>query len=542
MKEHCLREEKKVPILADLKMYGRFMWQLRSFFKHTLTLAEAKRVVKRRMEGREDNFLRLVRKGIYGYFKSPYLPLLKLAGCEYGDLERLVKEKGLEQTLYTLREAGVYVTFEEFKGREPILRNNKTIPVKPHQFDNPYLRRCYEGETGGTTGAGTRVGMDLDHLAAQASFLMLALEPFGVLSSPSAIWYGVPPDLTGFNSIFRFARLGKPPEKWFLPITQKEIHQSFKNRMATQCLIHMGRLFGYPIPRLEPVPLNQAMFIARWADENIKTHGSCFITTHVSQALRICLAAQEGKINLKGATIMGSGEQPTETKVKKILQTGVHFIPSYNFVETGFVAVGCTQPLDINDLHLFKDSLALITYPRQIPGGDVTVPAFHFTSLLPTAPKLMLNVESDDYGLIESRRCGCPMEAYGYTEHLRQIHSFRKLTGEGVTLVGSEMIYILEEVLPKRFGGTPLDYQLIEEEDEKGFTHLSLIVHPRIEIKDEGEVIKTILEGLGHSSDAANLARIIWDQAKTLRVKREEPISTARGKLMPLHLSRTFKS
>lgn len=523
-------------------MYSRFVWGVRSFFKHTLTLDEAKAIVKKRMEGREKNFLRLVRQGIYGYLKSPYLPLLRLAGCEYDDLERMVREKGLEPTLRTLREADVYVTFEEFKGREPIIRKGKEIPIKVHQFDNPYLRRCYEGETGGTTGAGTRVGMDLDHLAAQASFLILALEPFGVLNAPSAIWYGVPPDLTGFNSIFRFARLGNPLKKWFLPITQRDIRPSFKNRMATQCLILMGQLFGYPIPRPEPVSLDQAISIARWASEKIKTHGSCFITTHVSQAFRICLAAREEKIDLSGTVIMGSGEQPTETKVKEILQTGVRFIPSYNFVETGFVGVGCTQPMDINDLHLFKDSLALITFPRKVPGGDITVPAFHFTSLLPTAPKLMLNVESDDYGLIESRRCGCPMETYGYTEHLRHIRSFRKLTGEGVTLIGSEMIHILEEVLPKRFGGTPLDYQLFEEEDEKGFTRLSLIIHPKIEIKDEQEVIRTVLESLRQSSDAANLAQSIWDQAKTLRVKREEPIWTARGKLMPLHFSRTLKS
>jgi len=92
-----------------------------------------------------------------------------------------------------------------------------------------------------------------------------------------------------------------------------------------------------------------------------------------------------------------------------------------------------------------------------VPGSDITVDAFHFTTLLPTARKLLLNVESDDYGVVETRSCGGPLESYGYTEHLRQIRSFRKLTGEGVTLVGSEMLRILEEVLPARFGGSPLD-------------------------------------------------------------------------------------
>jgi hypothetical protein len=146
-------------------------------------------------------------------------------------------------------------------------------------------------------------------------------------------------------------------------------------------------------------------------------------------------------------------------------------------------------------------------------------------------------VESDDYGVVESRSCGCLLESYGYTEHILHIRSFRKLTGEGVTLVGSEMIRILEEVLPARFGGSPLDYQLLEEEDENGFTRISLLVSPKVQIVDESKVIEVILEAMEHSSVAADLARAIWSQGNTLRVKREEPIWTARGKLMPLHLS-----
>jgi len=124
---------------------------------------------------------------------------------------------------------------------------------------------------------------------------------------------------------------------------------------------------------------------------------------------------------------------------------------------------------------------------------------------------------------------------------LRLVRSFSKLTGEGVTLVGSEMIRILEEVLPARFGGSPLDYQLLEEEDERGFTRLSLLVHPRIEIADEAVVIEAVQEALRESSVAADLARAIWDHAGALRVKREEPVWTARGKLMPLHLAERSK-
>ena len=80
---------------------------------------------------------------------------------------------------------------------------------------------------------------------------------------------------------------------------------------------------------------------------------------------------------------------------------------------------------------------------------------------------------------------------------MRRIRSFRKLTGGGETLVGSKMAYILEEVLPNRFGGSPLAYQLLEEEDEDGFTRFSLVVNPRVHITNETEVVEAVLEALG---------------------------------------------
>ncbi len=124
--------------LADLKMYARFAWGLRGFLGHTITLDEARAIVRQRMAEREANFLRLIERGIFGYHRSPYLPLLKLAGCEMGDIGNMVRAGGLEGTLRILREAGVYVTFEEFEGRMPIVRNGEVIPVQAHEFDNPY--------------------------------------------------------------------------------------------------------------------------------------------------------------------------------------------------------------------------------------------------------------------------------------------------------------------------------------------------------------------------------------------------------------------
>jgi hypothetical protein len=124
-----------------IKTFTQFPFALRRFLKHRLTVEEAKQIVHDRMEHREENFLRVVERSIYGYPRSPYLALLKMAGCELGDLRTVMKQKGLEGSLRQLREEGVYVTFEEFKGRKPIVRSGLTIPVQARDFDNPFARR-----------------------------------------------------------------------------------------------------------------------------------------------------------------------------------------------------------------------------------------------------------------------------------------------------------------------------------------------------------------------------------------------------------------
>lgn len=528
--------------LADLKMYARFARGLPSFLRHRITPEEAEEIVRRRMGERENNFLRLLERGVFNYRRSPYLPLLKEAQVELDDIRRMVRNRGLEETLGALREAGVYVSFEEFKGREPIVRNGKIIPVQERDFDNPYLRQCYEGETGGTTGAGSRVGIDLDHLAAEAPWIVLAYDTYGILNVPTAIWRPVLPDSSGLNHVLWGIRLGNAPQKWFSPIGMRQLKSCLKYPLATQYIVHVGRLYGAPIPKPEYVGLDRAAIVARWAEKTVKISRAAMVATNVSMAVRACMAVREEGLDLAGTTFIIGGEPVTAAKAREIDRVGAHYFPSYHFREAGRVGMGCGQPCDSNDLHFLKDGFALIQYPRQVPGSSITVDAFNFTTLLPTAPKLLLNVESDDYGVIENRSCGCRLEAYGYTEHLREVYSFRKLTGEGVTLVACEMLRVLEEVLPARFGGTPLSYQLAEEEDEQGITRLSLLVSPTVQISDERAVVEAVLQALSQSSVAADMARAIWKQAETLRVRRAEPTWTSRGKLVPLHLATKHES
>ena len=112
--------------------------------------------MRRGMEQREANFLKLVERGVQGNPRSPYARLLRLARCEMGDLREMVRTRGLVSALRSLRDAGVYVTFEEYKGREPIVRHGESFKIAPADFDNPFISASYQSETGGEHGRRAR--------------------------------------------------------------------------------------------------------------------------------------------------------------------------------------------------------------------------------------------------------------------------------------------------------------------------------------------------------------------------------------------------
>ena len=538
--EAVLREAQKLfmsETLDYLKTFARFPFALRRFLRHTLTLDEARRIVREQMARREENFLRVVERNVYGYPRSPYLPLLKLARCELGDLRTLVGQKGVEGALHSLRDAGVYITFEEFKGRRPIVRSGQTFAVTARDFDNPWARRDMTSRTGGSTGPAMAVSQDLDYVAARAPHRMLGLSAHGALGVPCALW-GRPLPGSALRGILQRSYFGLTPERWFSPNAWRDSEYWLKYSIATVYMIACMRLSGLRVPWPEVVKPDQELVISRWIHETLKSHPGCLFYTSPSRALRVCLAAEQAGLDLTGTTITVGGEAATPAKIAAMRRVGVRCAPGYTMSEAGQIAFACAQPIDVSDVHLFKDAVALITHPHTLEKQEITVPAFVLTSLLDTAPKVLLNVQMDDYGIVEERHCGCELESYGYTTHLREIHSYSKLVSEGATLIGNEMLRILEEVLPARFGGSPLDYQLLEQEDAQGFTRLFLVISPRVNIADERQAIQVVLETLRESSPMADAARAVWQNAGTLQVKRREPVLTPGGKFLPLHIQR----
>lgn len=516
-------------LFSELTSFGAFLAGLPVLARRRLTPEEGRTIVRRRLEGRVEHLLATVERAYTMGAHRPYGALMRAAGCEPGDVRRRATLDGVEAALRELRETGVWISFEEFKGSRPIVRGSLTLPTRAADFDNPTLRRYTVGSTGGSTGAARRVLLDLDFLEARKASHAVLQETHGLHDVPLALWAEIPPG-HGLEAALLQSILHGNVHRWFTPTWGGRGDPGGRFRVATRVAVQVARAAGVPIPRPEYLPLDRADEIVRWVAVALARHGRCAVRAHVSKALRIALAARAMGVDLTGLTISSGGEPPTEAKVREITATGARFLANYYFMEAGPIGFACTQGADAGDLHFMADHLALITAPREVGSFGLEVESFHVTTLLPSAPKLLLNVELDDYGIVEERGCGCPFDDLGLHTHLRQVRSFSKLTGEGVTLIGSDMERILETALPARFGGGATDYQLLEEEDDRGFTRLTLLVHPRLSITDEAAVVNHLHEELSRAGGAAAVSRAIWGQAGTLRVRREPPRTSGRGK------------
>jgi hypothetical protein len=189
-------------------------------------------------------------------------------------------------------------------------------------------------------------------------------------------------------------------------------------------------------------------------------------------------------------------------------------------------------------VHLLSDLQALIQAGADGRSAGLHEKALLITSLHPHAPFVFLNTSMGDEADLDPGSCRCPLHDLGWTVHLRRIRSYEKLTGGGMTFAGTDVIAVLEEVLPARFGGVPTDYQLLEEETETGQSVLRLLVRPRLGPVDPGEVADLFLSSLGSGSTVNRLMETMWRESGLLRVERRQPLATKAGKILHLHLMR----
>jgi phenylacetate-coenzyme A ligase PaaK-like adenylate-forming protein len=285
---------------------------------------------------------------------------------------------------------------------------------------------------------------------------------------------------------------------------------------------------GWKFPRPEYTPAADAIRVAEWLGDQV---GGAVCLTTPSAAVRTCAVATERGLDISGTLFVLVGEPFTEAKAGVIAAAGCRAATHYAMVEAGMIGLACHAPTQPDDVHLVSDKIATIQVHR---GGDNgAARALMHTSLLAAAPKVMLNVESGDAGVIEERDCGCGVLPASYRRHLHTIRSYEKLTSEGMHFVGARLITLVEEVLVRRYGGRPTDWQFVEQE-ESGMPKVSLVASPSIGALDDRDVVRTALEYLGQRGAGERLMSEVWENGETLRVVRAEPHVTAAGKVQAL--------
>ncbi len=518
----------------DLRMGARFLTRLPAVLKHPWDPSTAPAELDRRLRSREFCFLDSMRRLVYGNPSSPYKALLARAGCEMGDLDKLTASDGVEGALGVLLKEGVYLTVDEFKGRRPVVRGGLTLEVGPESLHNAASRSHLAMKSGGSRSRGTPVNFSLDFIRDCALDSGLALQSRGGDRWLKATW-----EVPGGGALFsliEFSQFGRSPVKWFSQLDpgREGLHPRY--RWSAKAFRWGGFLAGRNLPGPEYVPLDEARPIAEWMAATLRDGGIPYLLTYASSALRVCCSAERHGLDIRGARMTVAGEPCTRTRMDFIRNLGVDVLPKYAIMETGPVGYGCLAPEASDDIHLLGDLQAVIQPGETAPNIPLAPDSVLFTSLMPTAPIVLLNVSMGDLARIERRSCGCPLEKLGWGTHMHSIRSSEKLTCGGMNFIDSEIIRVLDEILPARFGGGPGDYQLVEEENRSGEPVLRLLARPSLGPIDESSLVEAFLCGVGSGEEVRSVMGSAWRRANIVRVERKDPLPTPSGKILHLHV------
>jgi hypothetical protein len=463
--------------------------------------------------------------------------LLKLAGCDYGDLQNHVRRHGLEKTLEQLASEGVYLTSDEFKGKKEIVRGKDHFRASPDAFARSGFTASFVAQSSGTRNHPIQSRISLDWLRIRALGIGLFLSSHNLCSHAHAIYEPILPASTGINNLLYNAKFRIPTERWFArKVPADSPLEAFYNYSVTYLVVMSARLLGHRFPKPEFIEDQNIEAILRWVEAKRTQGRACCIKTTASNAAKIANLACKIGVSLDGTKFISGGEPFTESKQEVIRQAGASAVPRYNYGGGLTVGLGCANPLHTDEVHVNQYMLAVIRQPKPLLIHDRVIRPLLCTTLHSSAPRLLLNVDNGDYANLLFRDCGCALQRAGLTLHLHHIRSYEKFTGEGMNYYYGDLFEMLEKSLPCEFGGGPGDYQLVEEEDGAGQTRLTLLVHPSVEKLDEEKLLSRLRLELAQGSRNNRFMSKLWEDSGTFRIRREIPHASPRGKILPLHL------
>jgi hypothetical protein len=216
------------------------------------------------------------------------------------------------------------------------------------------------------------------------------------------------------------------------------------------------------MPRPETVPLADPAPIVEWLEATLRAHEHPILRVSASAAVRVAEAARARSVDLAGARFILGSEPVTPARLAAIRRAGASTSSVYGSMDAGLIADPCAASRADDEMHLRDDLLGVIQpVDAAPPGCPLTPSTLLLTSLQPRAVYVFVNLSVGDQADLFPARCGCALQHAGLGRQLSGVRSFEKLNAGGMTLLDADVIRVLEEVLPARFGGRPLDYQLV---------------------------------------------------------------------------------
>jgi hypothetical protein len=457
-----------------------------------------------------------------------YRHLFDWAGCEYGDVERMVLNDGPEATLRSLLHAGVYLSVEEMKGHKPAVRGSRSLAMSQDSLINPLSHPGVLSQSSGSRGNGTPLLYDLDFARECAMDLCAYLSARGGGAWRRAAW--VSPGTSAQFSILTMSISGFEPHRWFSQVHERDPGLAPRYRWSSNAIVLASRFVGRPIPKPVHVSMRDPTPIAGWLAETRREGHTPFLHCFASAAVAICDAASAIGVDISGSEFLVSGEPFTPMRQQATKSAGVRAFPRYSCTGVGHVAYGCEAGVQPDDVHLLSD-LNVVVQPTETSDAA----PLYYTSLSPHAALTLLNVSIGDTAVLSRRSCSCPLESIGWDTHLHTIRSDEKLTAGGSSLLDVDIVRILEHDLPAQFGGSAVDYQLVDDETADGQPLIRLLVAPGVGDLDETEVERAFRDAIAAAGGAEHIMMSIWEAGSTLHVERRRPYSTPNGKTPHVH-------
>lgn len=513
------------PPWRELAGLARRSAGLPAFLRRPLDPAQAGEAVRERVRRRGAAFLDVAERLIYGVAGSPLRRLLRWAGCEAGDLRRMVEEDGLEAALERLRAAGVRVSADELRGRTPLRRSGLELALAPRDFSNPAVMGAVAGATSGTTDGtpqaprGVPVTYSWEFLAAEAAHELLLLESHGLTEAPLALWLPGPPGIAGLHNLLAHAKLGRPPRRWFSPSPAPAAGDGLAFWVDRGWLA-ARRFLPALGPAAEWVPAERAVEVARWLAEAPRP---ALLKCFAGAALRVAGAARAAGLDLGGKVIFAGGEPLGETRRRILAEAGLSVYARYAATETGFLAGACPLGAGGGDMHLYADLAALVNgQPDGVPGPLAV------TALSLAAPLVLLNVELGDHGALRRRPCECALGRAGLDWRVAEVHSPDKIVADGVKLGEVDFTRLVEEAVC-RLGGGPDDFQIWLGRQADGAERPAVVLAPYSPV-EPAALRARLRQSLPQLSGGALAARL-WIDGGGMEVKRRPLVPGAGHKI-----------